>query len=342
MRVGFNPNKDKVQKEFDYYHQVVIPVYIPELNNYYKDSLEILKISLESLFKTIHPKTFLTLVNNGSCNIVVKYLENLLSEKKIHELIHTDKIGKLNAIIKGIVGHRFKLITIVDADVMFLNSWQEATYTIFEDFPKAGVVSTTPSSRSLFTHTQNIWFDLFFSKRMKFTEVKNSEALKMFADSVGDEYFYSSIQLKKYLTIKSKNTYAVVGAGHFMATYRADIFNELPALYSEYLLGGNSEAELLDIPVIKKGYWRLSTLDNYTYHLGNVIEDWMFSDLNNSISTLNEGFKIPNLSPIKQNDFLRNFIKNKLFKKLFLRRKFRPFLMKLKGLSKEEIKNYKC
>lgn len=50
MRVGLNPNKDKIIENTDFFHQVIVPVYIPHQNDYFKDSFQILKFCLESLF----------------------------------------------------------------------------------------------------------------------------------------------------------------------------------------------------------------------------------------------------------------------------------------------------
>ena len=60
----------------------------------------------------MHSKTFITIVNNGSCNEIKVYLDDLLDKNAIQELIHTQNIGKLNAILKGISGHQFELVTI--------------------------------------------------------------------------------------------------------------------------------------------------------------------------------------------------------------------------------------
>ena len=37
MRIGFNPNKDKLQSILEYTHQVIIPVYIPNEEGYFFD-----------------------------------------------------------------------------------------------------------------------------------------------------------------------------------------------------------------------------------------------------------------------------------------------------------------
>ena len=120
-----------LSKPTDFYHQIVIPVHIPNLKGYFKHSFRILELNLNSLFKTTHKKTYFTIVNNGSCKEVENYLLGLFNQGLIHELINTTAIGKLNAILKGIVGHNFEFITISDSDVLFLNNWQNETYKVY-------------------------------------------------------------------------------------------------------------------------------------------------------------------------------------------------------------------
>jgi hypothetical protein len=338
MRIGFNPNKDKLQSILEYTHQVIIPVYIPNEEGYFKDSFKIFQLCLASLLKTTHNKTHITIINNGSCAIVVGYLNELLQQNKIQELIHTTNIGKLNAILKGISGNDFPLITIADADVLFLNDWQEATYGVFENFRKTGAVCPTPSSRSLRTDTANIYWDLFFSRKLMFTKVINPVVLKMFGRSVGDIDFYNKVQLEKYLTVSNGTVKAVIGAGHFITTYRTEVFSKLKSRFTNYKLGGDSESEFLDIPVVKNDFWRLSTADNYAYHMGNVLEDWMQIEFDKLIENKKEStFE---LVKIKSGTSFSNFIKNKLFAKLILNKKIMPYFLICKGLSQEESKKY--
>jgi len=337
VRLGFNPNKDKGVLKSDYFHQVIIPVYIPNQEGYFKESFEILKLNLASLWKTVHDKTYITIVNNGSCELIVYYLNSLKKENKIHELVHVTNVGKINAMLKGVVGHNFDLITTSDADVLFLNGWQQATYKVFQNFSKCGAVCTTPSSRSLRTFTSNLYWDFLFSKKMKFKEVLNKEALKKFGVSVGNENFYNEAHLRKYLTISNNNESAVVGAGHFVITYRASIFNSLEKRFTDFVLGGKSN-DLFDIAVVKKGFWRLSTLDNYTYHMGNVAEQWMYDEVSKLESDNTEiDFK---LKSIESSSKWLYIIKSKIFGKFILNKKLMRYFLRWKGLSKEEASNY--
>ncbi|TCN56395.1 glycosyltransferase family 2 protein [Flavobacterium circumlabens] len=339
MRIGFNPNKDKPQEPNDFFHQVVIPVYIPDQEGYFKDSFKILQYCLESLQKTVHQKTYLTVVNNGSNKDVTEYLNGLQKTGKIQEVINATNIGKLNAVLKGISGHDFAFVTVADCDVLFLKDWQKETYTVFENFPKTGAVCPTPSSRSLKSYTFNIWFELLFSKSLRFTKVKNPEALRNFAASVGKPNMYSSVHLEKYLTVNNGNFKAVPGAGHFLTTYRKEVFENIDTKYSPFMLGGDSEAKLLDFPVVQKGMWRLSTADNFAYHLGNVEEKWM----QKALEEIQPNDFFPNepivLRKVKSSK-MAFLLQYKVFSRIITQKKIWYYCLKLKGLSKEEVLQY--
>lgn len=338
MRIGFNPHKDMPNEVSSYTHQVVLPVYIPNQEGYFKDSFRILQLCVESILKTVHLKTFITIVNNGSCSEVRDYLDELFANKKIHEVIHTDNIGKLNAILKGLSGNNIELVTIADSDVMFLENWQKETVTVFNNFPKAGVVGVVPQYRNFGHFCGNLLVENFFSKKLTFSPVKNLMALKKFYISIGWGEYVENECLDVTLTLENNSQKAVVGSGHFVATYKKEIFKEI-VTYIGYKLGGDSETYLDEI-ILEFGLWRLTTYDNYAYHMGNVHEKWMdetlhsFEKQNISITSLT------NKRNIKRESKIGFFIKNVLFIKFFNKRKYRRLFYKYKGMPKQMIKKY--
>lgn len=338
MRVGSNPNKNKKNLNSEYFHQVVVPVYIPNQEGYFKDSFMILRLCLESLFKTSHKKTYFTIVNNGSCREVKLYLDELFQEKKIHEIIHTTNIGYVNAMLKGITGQNFKFITNADADVLFLNDWQEESYAVFAAFPKTGVVSPTPHSKMIRFLTGNIYFDRGFTKSIKFSEVINPKAMVAFAKSIDYEDLFKDINLQRYLTISEGEFSASIGAPHFVVTYRSDVFNKINKRFTEFILGGDSDY-IFDYPVINNGLWRLSTVDNYAYHMGNTVEEWMIKRVVNLKTNTFDYEKAPKLAKIKTSSMLSWFKINIFSRILFLKPIWRLFL-RYKGLNKIESKIY--
>lgn len=338
MRVGTNPNKINDAIISDYLHQVIIPVYIPNQEGYFKDAFEIFKLCLESLFKTSHSKTFFTIVNNGSCCEVKEFIDQLLLKEKIHEVIHTTNVGKLNAVYKGLVGNNIELVTIADADVLFLNNWQSETVKIFDKVPKAGVVGIVPQFNMFKSNTENVIYSNLFNSKLKFLPVKNPEALQNFYDSIGWKRTYNKDYLKYALGLEvSNNLKLLLGSGHFVATYKRAIFNSIQ-LFSDYKMGGKS-LNYLDTRPLQKDYWRLTTYDNYAYHMGNVIEPWM-NELMSTISQHEDvesrfGFFVANSLSSKWILF-----RNKVFKKLIMNKVILRLFYKKWQLPKSSLKKF--
>lgn len=331
MRIGNNPHKDEAIPQSDYLHQVVIPVYIPHQERYFKDSLRILQLCLHSLLNTVHNKTYITVVNNGSCKLVIEYLDKVYKDGQIQELIHTENIGKLNAVLKGLAGNNIELVTIADADVLFLNHWQEATTKVFRALPKAGVVGIVPQFNMFKNKSGNIIFDNLFNKKLKFIPIQSPEGLIRFYDSIGWDRRYNKDYLKYGLGLEHNEVKVYVGSGHFVATYKKQMFQKMKS-YSNYKLGGDSENYLDTLP-LHYDYWRVTTYDNYAYHMGNVLEDWMskIAPIKNNNTAIDSGFKqhrsVSALVVLLKNKLFPMFLANELFSRIFYRWKKLPKVM---------------
>jgi len=335
MRVGFNPHKDQIQEKQDYLHQVVLPVFIPHQEDYFADSFKILKLCLNSLFATVHDRTFITVVNNGSEPSIVAYLDALYQEKKIHELIHTENIGKLNAILKGLSGNNIELVTIADSDVLFLSHWQIETNRVFQAFPKAGVVGIVPQYKGFNAKCHNLLWDYLWNDKLRFIPVKNPEAISKFYTSIGWDKSNPDY-LKQALGLIGSNDFkAYLGAGHFVATYKKDMFEKI-VTFIGYKMGGDSERYLDAIP-LKKDYWRLTTYDNHAYHMGNVFEDWMATVEAKADNTAVFKSNFPTYKKLNRFSY---FLKNDLFRKIFKNKRVKRWFYRLKKLPKEMIPNY--
>ncbi len=337
MRVGLNPHKEKTIEAPDFFHHVIVPVSIPANDNYFRDSLNVLKLCLTSLINTSHPKTYISVIDNGSTTEVASYIDSLLASMQIHEVTHTGRIGKVNAILKGLTGHRFPLITISDADVLYMPGWQKAAYEIFDAFPKAGAVCTTPLSRRLRYQTSNIYFDLMFSPKLRFTAVKNPEPMMEFARSISNEKLLRPPHLQHNLTVSMNGIRAIVGAGHFSATYKGDIFKTIDVSVIDTFAGGSALSKSIDELVIRHGYWRLSTEENYTYHMGNSVEPAMEARLATTKNT--EIPEMPDLRPSKSSS-LAFAIKINFLGRMMNSPRIWPRFLRWKGLSKADAAQY--
>ena len=336
MRVGFNPYKDVSLNKTDYIHQVIIPVYIPNQEGYFKDSFTILKLCLASVFATVHSKTFVSIVNNGSCSIVVTYLNELFEKKNIHELIHTENIGKLNAILKGLSGNNIDLVTISDADVLFLDNWQMETVKVFKEVPRAGVVGIVPQFKMYENNCGNVLFDTLFNSKLRFIPVKNKAALIQFYDSLGWDRNYNQDYLAYNLALEVNNELNVlIGSGHFVATYKKNVFDTV-VTYIGYKMGGNSEGYLDTLP-LEKDYWRVTTEDNYAYHMGNTFENWMEALVVLKTKQEEIHYNFENKNKVRP---IVYWMKNRLFVKFISSKFLMKLYLKWKKLPKALIKRY--
>ncbi|MBU3681278.1 MAG: glycosyltransferase [Flavobacterium sp.] len=335
MRVGLNPHKDQPLAEAVFTHQVIIPVHIPNQEGYFTDSLRIVQKCLDSLFSTSHSATFITVVNNGSDSITANYLTQLWQEGHIHELIQTTAIGKVNALLKGLVGHRQALVTLADSDVLFLPGWQQATQEVFLSFPKAGVVGIVPQYRLFLQHCSNVLFDLFTSKQLRFFSVQDPVSMEKFHQSIG--WGPSNPAHGQYtLCVKSvSGITAYVGAGHFVATYKRALFDSIQS-FTEYRMGGTSET-YLDELAWRKNTWRLTTYANYAYHMGNAFEPWM-----DEIDYSGKQAVLPAISvkPLPSATSFSLFLKHKLFKHILKNQLIKAWFYRFKGLPKTHASTY--
>ncbi len=339
MRVGINESKEKISNITKALHRIIFPLYIPYEKDYYAQAFEVFEMSLNSLHKTVSIPIKVSVVSNNSCNEVNQKLLKLVQDKKIDELvIESEAIGKINSIFKIIRSVNERFVTISDADVLFCNNWDNAVFDVFENFPKSGAVCPVPVFRTHLQLTANIWFDYFFSKRLLFKAVKNAAALEKFAKSIGRDSLPESHKDYIGTLTNKKGATAVLGCSHFVATYKREVFQAAPKGMSNYILGGNSELEFLDLPVIKFDGYRLATYDNYAFHMGNTIEKWMYEHYEN-LETKGKSHREIKSNILKKNYFIY-VLKNKIFKKLFYNQIFYKKMMIYKGLPKLIINNF--
>lgn len=340
MRKGDNPTRDVLLSLSKSSHRIIIPLYIPNEKDYYSDAFRVFNYCLQSILKTSNSVVKITVVSNGCSITVNKKLLQLQEKGYIDELIiETEAIGKINSVLKAVRTASERLITITDADVLFDNEWERAVLEVFESFPNAGSVSPVPIFRTHLRLTCNIWFRNLLSKKLCFRPVKNPEAMTEFAKSIG--WGWLDLKYKDVIaTLEAKNkTIAVLGCSHFVVTYKREVFDCMPKENTVFQLGGNSELLYTDLSVIKMGGFRLATYDNFAFHMGNKIENWMENKFNNLNSIEKKMINYEHLPKLK-NSKLEYFLTEKLFRKLFGVKSFYRFILKYKGLTDEQTKNF--
>lgn len=328
MRVGMNPQKQSKKIQLKYQHRLIIVVFIPSLDGYYKNVLDVFKLCLDSAISTTNSNCAITVVNNASCNEVAEYLNIKLNDNAIDTVIHhKENIGKIDALIGAARGSREPIITVSDVDILFKNGWQTEIENVFSTIKNVASVSPIPCKNFINYETSST-FSQILSKKVKFKFEpipENHTSQNQFLESFHWETEKDSNA--KWPVIESNGIKAVVGSGHQILSMRRELFHStVPKEPSLVLVGNNSELLYCDEPINRSGGMRLSTYNNFAYHMGNTTEKWMYDiqDENlkqeksipgevNAIKLLEFEPKEVNLSWYK----LKKRIINKLFKILY-------------------------
>ncbi|MEB2777516.1 glycosyltransferase family A protein [Algoriphagus sp. D3-2-R+10] len=321
MRKGKNPILTKKINKKSGYHRILIPVYIPDLNGYYSNSFEVLKLCISSLLSTVHEKSLITIIDNNCCLEVKNYLNDLVRNRKVNQIIvNSENNGKIDPIVSILKGTHENLITITDADVLFASGWQSEVEKLFIDFPEAGMVSPLgiPSFYSYFSAYS--WFYGILKYKIVREYNDDLSSVIKFNESIGRHRSINSIESNP-IYIKNGNSRAMLGNGHFCVTISKEVIPYIPLKLSGSQFKG-AEVNFIDYPVVLAGFMRIATPMGHVYHMGNVSEQWMYELLNENKCNINY-FNIP---PRKKSMFVYLF--GGFLRKIFLNSSFLKFLVK--------------
>lgn len=145
MRKGQNPAKFVKTVAKPQRITAALLNYIPFLSGFYAETLDVLKVCLESMRKDAGLPFDLMVFDNGSCAEVRDFLVKEKEEGRIQYLILSEKnVGKggaWNVIFGGAPG---EIIAYTDSDVLFSPGWLARSVEILEAFPNVGMVTARP------------------------------------------------------------------------------------------------------------------------------------------------------------------------------------------------------
>ncbi|WKD86504.1 hypothetical protein KCTC32516_01880 [Polaribacter huanghezhanensis] len=278
MRIGTNPEKEKSNRIHYKKHRVLIPVYIPkDKDPYFKDLFDVFKESMNSLLLTISSNnTAITIINNNCKVEVTDFIDKLLVDKKIDKHVKlVSNYGKVYTVLSEARASFEDYITIADADVFYFNHWEKEVFELFSVFKKVGVVSPVPAPHLALYNNVSLFGSLYRKPKMK--NVVDSESFLLFEQGTNNTKIFNNRNYnwkEKQYYLEKKGVKACVGSGHFIATYK-NVFKFFPLIKPEFVFKQADENEFIDSQFDKLGYYRVSTLKAFAYHLGNTIPDWI-------------------------------------------------------------------
>jgi glycosyltransferase involved in cell wall biosynthesis len=145
MRKGQNPAKFVKDVARSERITVALLNYIPFLSGFYAETLDVLKMCMESMRKDAGLPFDLMVFDNGSCPEVRDFLVKEKDEGRIQYLILTEKnMGKGGAWNVMLAGAPGEVIAYTDSDVLFSPKWLSRSVEILETFPNVGMVTARP------------------------------------------------------------------------------------------------------------------------------------------------------------------------------------------------------
>jgi hypothetical protein len=274
MRLGQNPAKsiDRVPQP----EQVTVAVvtYIPFLDGYYAESLDVLKVCLNSIRENTGLPYDLMVFDNASCLEVREYLLSLRQEGAIQYLILSDKnVGKggaWNFLFQAAPG---KLIAYSDSDILFYPGWLKDSLDILNTFPNTGMVTARPmrTPEALFAST------LEWAKNNTDIQIENEVFLSwedyrehLVSLGVSEEQAREWYAEGKDWRLTLHGVKAQIGAAHFQFTAFKSVLQEFLPFNMDRPMG---QVRSLDEQINHAGYLRLGTCDVFVKHLGNHLEN---------------------------------------------------------------------
>jgi len=272
MRVGQNPAK--FVKEVAKPERITVAVlsYIPFLSGFYAETLDVLKVCLESARTDAGLPFDLLVFDNGSCAEVQDWLLGEQRAGHIQYLILSEKnLGKggaWNVILSGAPG---EIIAYADSDVLFYPGWLKASVDLLETFPNVGMVTARPfrTNPQFYTSTLN-WAEAQPDVQVERGQFIPWEVFREFDLSLGqsEEEIRQRYETTEDVRLTYRGLQAMAGASHWQFTaYKSTLAQFLPFQMDRPM----GQVKQLDQRVNEAGLLRLMPTQPYAMNLSNTL-----------------------------------------------------------------------
>lgn len=286
MRVGVNPFKRDLGRGTAYEPKAItvgILTFTPFLTGYYAEKLEVLKICLQSLQANTTVPFDLLVVDNGSCEEAVQYLQELHQSGDIqYLLLSSENLGVYGGTERIFHTAPGQIIAYSQDDIFFHPNWLERSLEVLDTFPDVGFVTGCPVRHSYNTAYSNVATKIpkKYADISTHTDHWQVEFDILYAESTGEppgEYIRRNRNKVVPLYERDGIKAFPLGAHFQFLICKKVALQTLPFPYTGHAMGGTNNpqglgfTDIFDAVLDGKGYAKYSTSEVCTEHMGNML-----------------------------------------------------------------------
>ncbi len=275
-RIGQNPAK--YVKEVAKPARITVAVlnFIPFLSGFYADSLDVLKVCLESIRASADLPYDLLVFDNGSCEEARQYLLGEQQAGRIQFLVLSEKnLGKGGAWNMILARAPGEIIAYTDSDAYFYPGWLSRSVQVLETYPHVGMVTSRPfRTPEQYSSCTIEWARSTPDAGFQVGNFLSWEDFSSFVMSLGtsEEQARSWWEGGGDMRVNYKGVQAQIGASHWQfVTHKATIQQFLPFDMSRPM----GQVRMLDERMNQAGYLRLMTADPLAQNMSNQVPAYL-------------------------------------------------------------------